>query len=241
MPFRQMACLVFLSFFTFEDKVRYNMSFKSIGPEEIRFFKSLLGEQYILSDEESRQIYNHDETEDLAFPPEVILLPQHTEEIQKIMAFCHKNNICVTPRGAGTGLSGGAIPVCGGVILDIKRMNRIINIDTENFQVTTEPGVITEILQNTLAEKGLFYPVDPASRGSCFIGGNIAENSGGPRAIKYGTVKNYVLNLEAVLPDGTLIETGANTLKNATGYDLTHLIVGSEGTLAIVTKICLRL
>jgi glycolate oxidase len=123
----------------------------------------------------------------------------------------------------------------------MRRMNKIINIDIQNFQVITEPGIITEELQNAVMEHGLFYPVDPASRGSCFIGGNVSENSGGPRAVKYGTVKDYVLNLEVVLPNGEIIWTGANTLKNATGYNLTQLLVGSEGTLAIITKIVLKL
>ncbi len=123
----------------------------------------------------------------------------------------------------------------------MRLMNTILDIDTENFQVTTEPGVITEVLQNAVQEKGLFYPVDPASKGSCFIGGNVAENSGGARAVKYGVVKDYVLNLEVVLPDGSVIWTGANTLKNSTGYNLTQLIVGSEGTLAVITKIVLKL
>jgi glycolate oxidase len=120
-------------------------------------------------------------------------------------------------------------------------MNRILEIDERNLQVTTEPGVITEVLQNAVKEKGLFYPPDPSSRGSCFIGGNIAENSGGPKAVKYGVVKDYVLNLEVVLPSGEIIWTGANVLKNSTGYNLTQLIVGSEGTLGFVTKIVLRL
>src|SRR5690606_23996659 len=142
--------------------------------------------------------------------------------------------------GAGTGLSGGALPVFGGLIMDMSRMNKILDIDSKNFQVTTEPGVITQVLQETVQEKGLFYPVDPASKGSCFIGGNIAENFGGPRAVKYGVVKDYVLNLEVVLANGEVMWTGANTLKNATGYNLTQLIVGSEGTLGIVTKIVLK-
>src|SRR6218665_2102881 len=157
------------------------------------------------------------------------------------MSWCTEHHIAVTPRGAGTGLSGGALPLHGGVCLDMRRMNRIHLIDTENFQVITEPGIITEELQLALAEKGLFYPVDPASKGSCFIGGNVSENSGGPRAVKYGTVKDYVLNLEVVLPNGDIIWTGANTLKNATGYNITQLIVGSEGTLAVVTQIVLKL
>jgi glycolate oxidase len=138
-------------------------------------------------------------------------------------------------------LSGGALPVFGGVALSMERFNQIIEIDEKNLQVTTEPGVITEVLQQAVAEKGLFYPPDPASKGSCFIGGNVAENSGGPKAVKYGVTSDYVLNLEVVLPTGDVIWTGANVLKNATGYNLTQLIVGSEGTLGIITKIVLRL
>ena len=157
------------------------------------------------------------------------------------MKICDRERIPVTPRGAGTGVSGGAIPHLGGVLLSTDRMNSILQIDERNLQVTTEPGVITELLQNAVKEKNLFYPPDPSSRGSCFIGGNIAENSGGPKAVKYGVVKDYVLNLEVVLPNGDIIWTGANTLKNSTGYNLTQLMVGSEGTLGIVTKIVLRL
>ena len=147
----------------------------------------------------------------------------------------------VTPRGAGTGLSGGALPHLGGVLLSTERLNQILEIDERNLQVTTEPGVITEVLQNAVKAKKLFYPPDPSSRGSCFIGGNIAENSGGPKAVKYGVVKDYVLNLEVVLPTGEIIWTGSNVLKNVTGYNLTQLLVGSEGTLGIVTKIVLKL
>lgn len=182
-----------------------------------------------------------DHTEDLKFYPDLVLQPADTQEVSTILSLCNERRIPVTVRGAGTGLSGGCLPVSGGVVLDMKRMNRILQIDTENFQVITEPGVITQELQMAVEAHGLFYPVDPASRGSCFIGGNIAENSGGPRALKYGVTKDYVLNLEVVLPDGSVIWTGANTLKNATGYQLTQLIIGSEGTLAVVTRIVLRL
>ena len=217
------------------------MPFKSIDNNDIAAFSRFLAPDRVLNDEEHRQQNSHDQTEDLSIRPELVLLPRNTEEIQKIMAYCFEHHIAVTPRGAGTGLSGGAIPAFGGISLDLRHLNRIRNIDTDNFQVITQPGVITEVLQNAVAEKGLFYPVDPASRGSCFIGGNVAESSGGPRAVKYGTVRDYVLNLKAVLPDGRLIETGANTLKNATGYDLTRLLVGSEGTLAVITEITLKL
>src|SRR5882724_7605689 len=204
-------------------------------------FKSIVGDQYVRTDEETLANYGHDETEDLLFLPDVVLRPRTAEEISAIMTICHQHRIPVTPRGAGTGLSGGALPHLGGVLLSTDRMNTILHIDERNLQVTTEPGVITEILMNAVKEKGLFYPPDPSSRGSCFIGGNIAENSGGPKAVKYGVVKDYVLNLEVVLPTGEIIWTGANVLKNSTGYNLTQLIVGSEGTLGIVTKIVFRL
>jgi len=204
-------------------------------------FKSIVGAEYVLADEESLQHYGHDETEQLLYLPEVVIKPRTAEEISAIMKICNEDKIPVTPRGAGTGLSGGALPHLGGVLLSTERMNTILEIDERNLQVTTEPGVITEILMNAVKEKGMFYPPDPSSRGSCFIGGNIAENSGGPKAVKYGVVKDYVLNLEVVLPTGEIIWTGANVLKNSTGYNLTQLMVGSEGTLGIVTKIVLRL
>ena len=217
------------------------MHFKKINDDDLYFFRSLIRTENVLSDNESLINYSHDETEDLSFLPEAILKPASAQEISSILRYCNEKNICITPRGAGTGLSGGALPVFGGVILSSERLNQILLIDERNHQVTVEPGVITEVLQNAVREKGLFYPPDPASRGSCFIGGNIAENSGGPRAVKYGVVKDYVLNLEVVLASGEIIWTGANVLKNATGYNLTQLIVGSEGTLCIVTKIVLRL
>lgn len=213
----------------------------ALTAQHIDAFKKITGELFVLVDEESLNHYAHDETEDLHFLPEVVIKPKTPEEISAILKICNKEKIPVTPRGAGTGLSGGALPHLGGVLLSTERMNSILHIDERNLQVTTEPGVITEVLQNAVKEKKLFYPPDPSSRGSCFIGGNIAENSGGPKAVKYGVVKDYVLNLEIVLPTGEIIWTGANVLKNATGYNLTQLIVGSEGTLGIVTKIVLRL
>src|SRR6186713_1518586 len=209
--------------------------------EIINEFKAIVGENFVLYDDEALNHYAHDETENLHFLPDVVIKPRTTQEISAVMKVCNAKKIPVTPRGAGTGLSGGALPHLGGVVLAMERMNSILDIDERNLQITTEPGVITEVLQMRVKEKGLFYPPDPASRGSCFIGGNISENSGGPKAVKYGVVKDYVLNLEMVLPTGEIIWTGANVLKNSTGYNLTQLIVGSEGTLGIVTKIVLRL
>lgn len=217
------------------------MIYNPVDAEIIEALIAITGEAYVLQDAESITAYGHDETEDLRYPPAVIVKPATTAEVSSIMKLASQKNIPVTPMGARTGLSGGALAIHGGIALSMERFNKILFIDERNLQVTTEPGVITHTLQEAVKARGLFYPPDPASSGSCFIGGNVAENSGGPKAVKYGTVKDYVLNLEVVLPDGRIIMTGANVLKNATGYNLTQLIVGSEGTLAIVTKIILRL
>jgi len=213
----------------------------TLAGEYVAQFKNIVGDAFVLVDEESRADYDHDETENLHFMPDVVIKPRTAKEISAVMQICNAHKIPVTPRGAGTGLAGGALPQFGGVLISMERLNAIIDIDERNLQVTVEPGVITEVLQNAVKEKGLFYPPDPSSRGSCFIGGNISANSGGPKAVKYGVVKDYVLNLEVVLPTGEIIWTGANVLKNSTGYNLTQLIVGSEGTLGIVTKIVLKL
>ena len=204
-------------------------------------FIKIVGEKYFFIDEESLDSYGRDQTEHLLYKPTLVLKPGNAEEISEILKICNQHLIPVTPRGAGTGLSGGALPHLGGVLISTERLNKITLIDERNLQVITEPGVITEELQNAVKEKGLFYPPDPSSRGSCFIGGNISANSGGPKAVKYGVVRDYVLNLQVVLPTGEIIWTGANVLKNSTGYNLTQLMVGSEGTLGIVTKIVLKL
>jgi glycolate oxidase len=217
------------------------MNYKKTDADDLRFFQSTIGKDYVLTDQVAIEKYSKDETDGCSFSPEVVLKPRTTEEISALLKYCNEKLIPVSPRAAGTGLSANSLCVHGGIMLSIERMNSILEIDERSLQVTTEPGVITEVLQNTLQEKGLFYPVDPSSRGSSFIGGNVACNSGGPRAVKYGVVKDFVLNLEVVLADGTVMWTGANTLKNSTGYNFTQLFVGSEGTLGIVTKIVLKL
>lgn len=201
----------------------------------------VVGSLYVFIDDETLNEYGKDHTEDLIFPPSIVVKPASTQEVSAIMKLAFEYAIPVVPIGARTGLSGGILAVHKGIGLSLERLNQIEKIDEQNLQVITQPGVITEALQNAVAEKGLMYPVDPSSKGSCFIGGNIAENAGGARAVKYGVTKDYVLNLEVVLPNGEIIWTAANTLKNATGYNLTQLIVGSEGTLGIVTKIVLKL
>jgi glycolate oxidase len=213
----------------------------NLNPEILSELEKIVGPSYIFTDEATRRTYGQDETEDLSFPPHVVVKPANTEEVAQILRVSNTYKIPTVPIGARTGLSGGALSIFGGIGISMERFNKIIEIDEQNLQVTTEPGVITQVLREAVAEKGLLYPVDPSSMGSCWIGGNIAENSGGARALKYGVTKDYVLNLEVVLPTGEVIWTGANTLKNSTGYNLTQLMVGSEGTLGIVTKIVLKL
>ncbi len=207
----------------------------------IEDFEKIIDASYVFYDEESLNNYAQDETEDLHFPPQLLLKPGTTEEVSQIMRHCFENNIAVTPIGARTGLSGGALSVKGGVGLSMERFDKILKIDENNFQALVEPGVINQVFQDEVKSKGLFYPPDPASWGSCFLGGNIALNSGGPRAVKYGVTKDWILNLEVVLPNGEIIWTGANTLKNSTGYNLTQLMIGSEGTLGVVTKAVVKL
>ena len=190
---------------------------------------------------EMRAEHSRDHTEDLQFLPDVVAFPTSTQEVSALLRWAHAERIPVTAAGAWTGLSGGALPVRGGISLSTKRLNAIVRIDEAHHQLVVQPGVIVQEMQEAVQEKGLFYAVDPASRGSCTIGGNLAENSGGPRAVKYGVTKDWVLNLEVVLADGTVIRTGADTLKNSTGYNLTQLMVGSEGTLGIITEATLKL
>ena len=217
------------------------MKFSNITVEIQQKLIDVVGDNYCLTEQNSIEDYCHDETEDLNFPPEVVVKPANTNEVSEIMRLASAYNIPVTPCGARTGLSGGALCVYGGIALSMERFNKIIQIDEDNLQVIVQSGVITQELQEAVQEKGLYYAPDPSSRGTCFIGGNIAENAGGPRAVKYGVTKDFVLNLEVVLPNGEVIETGANTLKNSTGYNLTQLMVGSEGTLGIVTQATLKL
>lgn len=217
------------------------MLYHKITPEFLEKLSFILPGDAIILDESTKNEYAHDETEDFHFLPEVVLKPENAGQISEIVKLCNAYQVPVTPRGGGTGLSGGALPIYGGVLLSVERMNKIIELDEANLQLTCESGVITEILINKAAEKNLLYPVDPSSKGSCFIGGNIAHGSGGPRVVKYGTLRDYVLNLEVVLPGGEIIWTGANTIKYASGYNLTQLMIGSEGTLGIITKAVLKL
>jgi glycolate oxidase len=216
-------------------------TYRKLTSKDISALTAIVGAEFVSTNAETLAAYGKDETEDLVFPPEIVLKPADKFQIAGILKYCNSNQIPVTTIGARTGLSGGALSIMGGVGLSTERLNRILEIDELNQQVITEPGVITQMLQEEVAKKGLYYAPDPSSRGSCFIGGNLAENAGGPHAVKYGVTKDFVLNLEVVLANGEIIETGSNTLKNSTGFNLTQLMVGSEGTLGVITKAVLKL
>jgi glycolate oxidase len=217
------------------------MEFQKVTPEVVAKLREALGEDAVIDDREVLKAFASDYTEDLVFMPEVAATPKTTEGVQAMMRIAFEHRIPVTPRAGGTGLSGGALPVLGGIVFSCHRMDQILEIDEENLIGVVEPGVITQVFQEAVERVGLFYPPDPASRGSCTLGGNVAENAGGPRAAKYGVTNDYVMGLEAVLPNGELIRTGGKLYKDVSGYNLTQLLVGSEGTLAIITKIYLQL
>lgn len=212
-----------------------------MNPGIIKQLETIVGQDSVLSATEDLATYSYDGTTTWASIPEVVVLPSTTEQISRILKLANENRIPVTPRGAGTNISGGSVPVRGGIVLCTTRMNRILDVNKANLTATVEPGVVLQDFNLLLAKENLFYPPDPQSFLSCTIGGTVAENSGGPLCIKYGVTKQYVLGLEVVLPDGSLMNLGGSTVKNRTGYDLLHLFTGSEGTLGIITKITLRL
>ncbi len=200
----------------------------------------ITGGPFVLQDATSRETYGTDGTR-LGAAADLVVLPASTQEIARLAALCNDARVPMVVRGAGTGYTGGAVPIRGGLLISLERMNRILEIDEVNLLARVQPNVITGDLQDAVERVGLFYPPDPASLRQSAIGGNVAECAGGPRAFKYGTTKRYVLALEAVLPTGEVIHTGSKAVKNVVGYDLTQLLVGSEGTLAIITEVTLRL
>ena len=205
-------------------------------------FQDIVGPEHVRTDEPTRATYSLDALKrSSGRGADVVILPADTREVAAVVRVCHDTRTPIVPRGGGTGYTGGAVPTRGGVVLSLERMNRILEIDELNLLAVVEPHVITGDLQDAVERAGLFYPPDPQSLRTSVIGGNVAECAGGPRAFKSGTTKQYVLGLEAVLPTGEIIETGGKVVKNVVGYDLTHLLVGSEGTLAIITKVILRL
>ncbi len=206
----------------------------------LREIGEFLKEDQIIIDSGNLPHFSYDATERHSLP-QAAVLPENTEQVSRIAQCCSRHKVAITPQGGKTGLSGGAVPVNGGVVLSLSRMNRILEIDEANMFAVVEPGVISSSLQKALDERGLFFPPDPSSTVDSTLGGNVAENAGYTRAVKYGVTRDYVRGIEAVLPSGELITLGGKTLKNVAGYDLVSLITGSEGTLAIITKITLRI
>src|SRR5258705_1973312 len=202
--------------------------------------RDIVGDEYVRSDDVALQTYGVDAL-GKAHPPDVVVIPADTQQVSAVARLCNAERVPLVVRGAGTGFTGGAVPTCGGVLLSMERFTRILEIDELNLLAVVEPNVINADLQRAVEQVGLFYPPDPASLNQSSIGGNVAECAGGPRAFKYGTTKRYILALEAVLPTGEVITTGSKAVKDVVGYDLTQLLVGSEGTLAIITKITVRL
>jgi len=219
------------------------MKYNPVTKEIIAELIAIVGRKNVISDKEKIETYSHDETsaKQYSHMPEVVVTPKTTKEIAKIVKLANKELIPITPRGAGSGLSGGAIPLFGGIVISTEIMNRVLEIDYNNMMMVLEPGVVTNDINEEIAEHGLFFAGYPMSVETCYIGGNIAENAGGGKAVKYGVTGRYVMGLEVVTPTGEVVELGGKRVKDVTGYDLKQLIVGSEGTLGIVTKIIIKL
>jgi glycolate oxidase len=218
-----------------------NNTEETMEPTFINELKKIVGEQYTLTDRESLAVYGYDSTPELESLPGAVLLPGSAEEVARVMRLCHSAGVSVTPRGSGTNLSGGSISANSGVVVQTSRLNRIVEVDEENLTATVEPGVITSALHREVESRGLFYPPDPGSMNISTMGGNVAENSGGLRGLKYGVTADYVMGLETVLANGDLLRTGGKVVKDVAGYSLNPLLVSSEGTLGLFTGIIVKL
>ncbi|ABS42003.1 FAD-binding oxidoreductase [Clostridium botulinum] len=216
------------------------MEYKKLDVKDIEFLKSVAGQERVYTGEDINEDYSHDELGGISKMPDVMVEVLSTEEVSKIMAYAHKNNIPVVVRGSGTGLVGASVPIHGGIMINMTKMNRILEIDEENLTLTVEPGVLLMEIGKFVEEHDLFYPPDPGEK-SATIGGNISTNAGGMRAVKYGVTRDYIRGLEIVLPDGKVIQVGGKVVKNSSGYSIKDLVCGAEGTLAIVTKAILKL
>lgn len=217
------------------------MGYKRLDTEDIKYIQSVIKEkERILYGTEINEEYSHDELSDTASYPDVVVKAVSTEEVSGIMKYAYEKNIPVTPRGAGTGLVGASVAMEHGILLDTSLMNRFLELDEDNLTITVEPGVLLMELAAYVEERGLFYPPDPGEK-SATIGGNISTNAGGMRAVKYGVTRDYVRGLEVVLPDGKVVEFGGKVVKNSTGYAMKDLMIGSEGTLGIITKATLKI
>lgn len=220
------------------------IAYNPVTPEIVQELQQIVGERHVIYDDpEQLEGYSHDEVADkhYAHMPDVVVRPANAQEISAVMELANREMIPVTPRGAGSGLSGGAVPVYGGIVLSVERMNKVLDIDPANMMITVESGVVTNQINTALEEYGLFYAGYPMSLETCYIGGNVAENAGGGKAIKYGVTDRYIHGLEVVLPTGEIIQLGGKRVKDVTGYNILHLMVGSEGTLGIFSKVTLKL
>ncbi|SDF83369.1 FAD-binding oxidoreductase [Sporolituus thermophilus] len=219
------------------------IQYNKVTPAVVEALKHIVGDKYVITDEEKMLPYSHDEVTDSRYHhmPEVVVLPRTAQEIAEIVKLANRELIPIVPRGAGTGLACGAVPVHGGIVLSLERMNSILELNTDSLYMVVEPGIRTDDVQNAAREAGLFYAGDPCSGDSCFIGGNVATNAGGNRAVKYGTTRDQVYAIEVVTPRGDIVTLGGRLEKVTTGYRLDQLIIGSEGTLGIITKITLKL
>jgi glycolate dehydrogenase FAD-linked subunit len=206
----------------------------------VKKLRQIVGTEHVTTEKEDLVCYSYDATGRM-YVPDAVVFPENTNDIAAILQLANKEKFFVIPRGAGSGMTGGSLPVQGGTVLVLKRLNRILEIDRDNFVARVQPGVVTGHFHKAVEKESLFYPPDPASSDFSTLGGNLAECAGGPRAVKYGVTRDYVLGLEAVIPTGDIIKTGVKTVKGVVGYDLTRLLVGSEGTLGIITEMILRL
>ena len=225
---------------TAQTSYRYN----PVTPEIVARLRQIVGDAYVVhGDPEKLEPYSHDEVPDPAYAhmPDVLVRPESADQIAEIMRMANEHRIPVTPRGAGSGLSGGAVPLHGGIVLLVDRMNRILDVDPENMTITVEPGLVTNEINQAVVQHKLFYAGYPMSLETCYIGGNVAENAGGGKAVKYGVTGRYVLGLEVVTPTGQIVQMGGKLVKDVTGYNLIGLMIGSEGTLGVFTKITLKL
>jgi len=213
----------------------------NLTQNDIDFLKNLLGDSNVYTDKAHKRAYSYDATRTF-YEPDAVIFPRNEDDISKILAYCNEKGIIIVPRGAGSGFTGGALPVNGGIVLAMEKyMNKILEIDLENMLAIVQPGVINKDLQRAVEEVGLFYPPDPASEEYSTLGGNVSENAGGMRAAKYGLTKDYVMALRAVLPNGDIIRAGKKTIKDVAGYNIAGILTASEGTLAVITEITLKL
>lgn len=219
------------------------MKYGRITPEIIKELEGIVGARNVIVDEEAMAPYSHDETpaDQYGVMPGVVVTPTSTQQVADLVKLANRHLIPVTPRGAGSGLSGGAIPIFGGILLSVEKMNKVLEIDYANMMIVVEPGLVTNEINGLVEEHGLFFAGYPMSLESCFVGGNIAENAGGGKAVKYGVTGQYIMGMELVTPEGDVVMLGGKNVKDVTGYDLKKLIVGSEGTLGIVTKAIVKL